>query len=223
MFNILLEIFASEFWIPTNFIKNIKPFMFITILFYTVKKVPKQNLCNLLWPCTYNKPFVNIMTKRTERHFRFDGFIIIKNLINCNDRYKTGSNFLVKCERSGNILKEISKNRRLKKRSAWLRYKKRVFIGHVRCGNIKYLSRLVFFSWKRIKVLLKLVYMVLFKCLRLIERLFEFFILIEEIFNCRVVLIMKFVMKSYDIFLKVLLYFLVSLLFEYCKFVKINL
>lgn len=65
--------------------------------------------------------------------------------------------------------------------------------------------------------------MILFDSLRLMERLFELFILINKILDCIVVFFMQFVMKIDDIGLKVFFDFLMSLLFELCQFAEINL
>lgn len=65
--------------------------------------------------------------------------------------------------------------------------------------------------------------MVLLDSLRLMERLFKLFILVNKILDCIVVFFMQFVMKVNDIGLKVIFDFLVSLLFEFCQFAEIDL
>lgn len=56
------------------------------------------------------------MAKWNKRHFRLDGFIVIKQFINGDNRNKTGCDFLIKCKWGGDILQEIRENRRLEKR-----------------------------------------------------------------------------------------------------------
>ena len=52
---------------------------------------------------------------------------------------------------------------------------------------------------------------------------FQFLVLVDKVLNGIVIFFMEFVMKIDDIILKVLFDFLVSLLFEFCKFNEINL
>lgn len=177
MFDVLLEVFTSKLWVTTNFIENIETFMFIAILFNTVKKVFKKNLGDFFWTCTDDKPLIKIMAKWNKRHFRLDGFIVIKQFINGDNGNKTGCDFLIKCKWGGDILQEIRKNRRLEKRFNWLCWSW-VMVCKIGDWNVKYLSGLVFFCGKRAQVFFKFLNVVLFNIFRLIERLFKVFILI---------------------------------------------
>lgn len=89
--------------------------------------------------------------------------------------------------------------------------------------NVKYLSGLVFFCGKRAQVFFKFLNVVLFNIFRLIERLFKVFILIQEVLQGGLIFLVKFVMKVDDIVLEILFDFRVSLLFQKCEFIEVDL